>query len=72
LKVFAVNAVDNSTRNFAAFQGVAEQLNGTGSASASGSQPSQTDSTTGGALSLRVGGGASAVVALIAVAASLL
>jgi plastocyanin len=70
--VFAVNAVDNSTRNFAAFQGVAEQLNGTGSASASGSQPSQTDSTTGGALSLRVGGGASAVVALIAVAASLL
>jgi plastocyanin len=69
--VFAINAIDNSTRNFTAFQSVAEQLNGTGSAAASGAQPSQTGNT-GGALSLRVGGGASVVMALIAVAASLL
>jgi len=79
--VFAINAVDNSTRNFAAFQTLAEQLNGTasasgsasatGSASGSGAQASQTGST-GGALSLRVGGGTSVVMALIAVAASLL
>jgi len=70
--VFAVNAMDNTTRNFAAFQSLAEQLNGTGSASASGSgaQPSQTGNT-GGAFSLRVGG-ASVVMALIGVAASLL
>ncbi|KAJ7235878.1 Cupredoxin [Mycena haematopus] len=66
--VFSVNAVDNSTRNFAAFQSVAEQLNGTGAASGSAAAPSQA----GGALSLRVGGGAGVVMALIAVAASLL
>ncbi|KAF7339357.1 hypothetical protein MSAN_02149600 [Mycena sanguinolenta] len=67
--VFSVNAVDNSTRNFAAFQSVAEALNGTGAASASAPASSQ---TTGGALSLRVGGGAGVVMAIIAVAASLL
>jgi len=71
--VFAINAVDNSTRNFTAFQSVAEQLNGTASAAASGSgaSPSQTGSPSG-ALSLRVGSAASVVFALIAIAASLL
>jgi plastocyanin len=69
--VFSINAVDNSTRDFDAFKSVAESLNGTGSASGSGAAPSQTGNT-GGALSLRVGGGASVVMALIAVAASLL
>jgi len=64
--VFAVNAPDNSTRNFTAFQAVAEALNGTSAASAPAS------SQTGGALSLRVGGGAGVVMAIIAVAASLL
>ncbi|KAJ6519957.1 Cupredoxin [Mycena sanguinolenta] len=66
--VFAVNAADNSTRNFTAFQSVAEALNGTGAASASAPASSQT----GGALSLRVGGSAGVVMAIIAVAASLL
>lgn len=72
--VFAINAIDNSTHNFAAFQTLAEQLNGTasasGSATGSGAQPSQSGNT-GGAFSLRVGG-ASVVMALIGVAASLL
>ncbi|KAJ7170012.1 hypothetical protein C8R46DRAFT_1090836 [Mycena filopes] len=69
--VFAINAIDNSTRNFTAFQGVAELLNGTGTASGSGSSPSSTG-TTGGALSLRVGGGASVILTLVAIVASLL
>jgi plastocyanin len=72
--VFAINAIDSSARNFSAFQSLAEQLNGTASASGSGASPSATGAggTTGGALSVRVGGGASVVFALIAIAASLL
>jgi len=71
--VFSVNAVDNSTRNFAAFQSLAEQLNGTSAASsaASSAAPSSTGTSPSGALSIRVGG-AGIIVALIAVAASLL
>ncbi|KAJ7110078.1 hypothetical protein C8R44DRAFT_634301 [Mycena epipterygia] len=65
--VFAINAVNGSARDFSAFQALAEQLNGTATnASASGA----TD-TTGGALSLRVGG-ASALLTLVAIVASLL
>lgn len=72
--VFAINAIDNTTRNFAAFQALAEQVNGTASASgsasntASGAAPS--GSSTGGALSLR--GSSGLVLALVAVVASLL
>jgi plastocyanin len=81
--VFAINAVNGSARDFSAFQALAEQLNGTATnASTSGSaspsatntsgsaSPSATD-TTGGALSLRVGG-ASALLTLVAIVASLL
>jgi len=71
--VFAINAVDSSARNFSAFQGVAEQLNGTGTAAASGAAPTQSSpGAPGGALSLRVGSGAGVAFALIAIAASLL
>ncbi|KAK7064117.1 hypothetical protein R3P38DRAFT_3382780 [Favolaschia claudopus] len=68
--VFAINAVDNGTRSFTAFQNVAEQLNGTASGSAGA--PNQTGAPPNGALSLNIGGGASVVMALLAVAASLL
>jgi plastocyanin len=73
--VFAVNAVDNTTRNFAAFQSLAEQLNGTGtSASAAPSGSAGTGDNTGAASSLRAtGAGAVGVVfTLVAIAASLL
>ncbi|KAJ7786457.1 hypothetical protein B0H16DRAFT_1670558 [Mycena metata] len=71
--VFAVNAVDDGPRNFTAFQNVAEVLNGTiAGAIAAPSATGSTTGTTGGALSVRVSGGAGAVVALIAIAASLL
>jgi plastocyanin len=72
--VFAINAVDNSTRSYDAFVDVAKQLNGT--AAASGGSPSNTASgatasgNTGGALSLR--GSSGVVLALVAVVASLL
>lgn len=69
--VFAINAVNDSARDFSAFQALAEQLNGTASASASGSPAPSASNTTGGALSLRVGG-ASALLTLVAVVASLL
>jgi len=66
--VFSVNAIDNTSRSFAAFQSIAEQLNGTVAGNLAA--PSAT-STTGGALSIRAGS-AGFVVALIAITASLL
>ncbi|KAI0318493.1 hypothetical protein OF83DRAFT_1171065 [Amylostereum chailletii] len=46
--VFAINSVENSTRNFAAFQALAKELNGTGaSTSASSSAPASTQSASG-------------------------
>lgn len=74
--VFAINAVNGSARDFSAFQALAEQLNGTAtnastSGSASGSASPSATNTTGGALSLRVGG-ASALLTLVAIVASLL
>ncbi|KAJ7103395.1 hypothetical protein B0H15DRAFT_942852 [Mycena belliarum] len=69
--VFAINAVDASPRNFSAYQSLAKQLNGTKlSASASGSGAGA--APTGGALSLRVGSGASAMLTLLAIGAALL
>jgi len=70
--VFAINAVDTSARNFTAFQNVAEKLNGTVGALATPSDTPSSGNNTGGALSLRVGGGASVAFALIAMTASLL
>ncbi|KAJ6604784.1 hypothetical protein DFH09DRAFT_1257485 [Mycena vulgaris] len=78
--VFAINAVDNSTRNFAAYQSIAKQLNGTANGTTTNGTATNTSSTTdpsatppsGGALSLRVSGGASVIFTLVAIAASLL
>jgi len=67
--VFAINAADNTTHDFSAFQSVAEQLNGTGSASAS--TPSSTGNT-GSGVSLRSSSSVGVVVAIAAVFASLL
>ncbi|KAJ7706042.1 hypothetical protein B0H17DRAFT_1035391 [Mycena rosella] len=72
--VFSINAVDNSTHNFAAFQALAKQLNGTAANSSSiagNTTSSGSSTTTGGALSLRVGG-ASIIFTLVAIVASLL
>lgn len=72
--VFAINAVDSSPRNFTAYQAVAEKLNGTaaGAISSPSGTPSGGNDNTSGALSLRVGGGASVAFAFLAIAASLL
>ncbi|KAG6820384.1 hypothetical protein H0H93_001355 [Arthromyces matolae] len=66
--VFAVNPVQDSTRNFTAFQNVAEALNGT--ATASSASPSATSSPNG-ATSLHIGSAGFALV-LSAVIATLL
>lgn len=44
--VFAINAVADSNRSFAAFQQLAIQLNGTGASSASGSSSGASPSST--------------------------
>ncbi|KAJ7070903.1 hypothetical protein C8F01DRAFT_1108287 [Mycena amicta] len=67
--VFSINAVDNTTRNFAAFQALAEQLNGTAAAA---SPSASATGTTGAASSLRASSGAGFALALVAVAASFL
>lgn len=72
--VFAINAVADSNRSFAAFQELAIQLNGTGSGSASGSgsgaSPSSTQPSGAGsayAINALVGlGTVAAVMSLIA------
>jgi hypothetical protein len=68
--VFAINAVESSPRNFAAFQSLAKQLNGTNattSASASSSAPSPS-STTSGALAQFGGSAIATVLGSLAVA----
>lgn len=50
--VFAINSDESGPRNFTAFQNVAEQLNGTASASA----PSASQTKNNGAMSIRMGG----------------
>ncbi|KAJ7492492.1 hypothetical protein FB451DRAFT_1022358 [Mycena latifolia] len=69
--VFAINAVDSSPRNFSAFQSIAKQLNGTATTTTN-SSASSPSATTGGALSLRISGGASVIFTLVAIVASLL
>jgi hypothetical protein len=65
--VFSVNSDESSQRNFTAFQNLAEQLNGTSTATASGS------AQTGAAVpSIRISGIASVTLILGAALASLL
>jgi plastocyanin len=70
--VFAINPDEQGERNFAAFQGVAEAINGT--AALANADPVPTDSAAdaaeGGAMSARVGG--AGVVAVVAILATLL
>jgi len=68
--VFAINSDESSQRNFAAFQNLAEQLNGTAAVTASGS--TQTGSSTNAAApSVRISGIAGVAVVLGVVFASL-
>ncbi|KAF8078487.1 hypothetical protein FPV67DRAFT_1465429 [Lyophyllum atratum] len=64
--VFAINAVENSERNFTAFQNVAKAINGT--AAAQSAAPTSTSPAGNGAVSVRMGGAgfALAVAAVIA------
>ncbi|KIJ63263.1 hypothetical protein HYDPIDRAFT_29525 [Hydnomerulius pinastri MD-312] len=64
--VFAVNAVASGPNNFAAFQALAMQLNGTGSSTSAGSSPTQTGSN-GGAAKISTSRGAGAAVSLAGV-----
>jgi len=67
--VFAINSDEQGERNFAAFQGVAEAINGT--AALQSADPVPTDAPAGnGATSVRIGG--AGVVAVVAILASLL
>jgi hypothetical protein len=68
--VFAINSDESSQRNFAAFQNLAEQLNGTAAVTASGS--TQTGSSTNAAApSMRISGIAGVAVVLGVMFASL-
>ncbi|KAF7303311.1 hypothetical protein MKEN_01295200 [Mycena kentingensis (nom. inval.)] len=69
--IFAINAVDNTTRNFAAFKALAQQLNGTGT-SASAAPSGSAAGDAGAASTIRPTGAAGVVLALVAIAASLL
>jgi plastocyanin len=66
--VFAINSDESSGRNFAAFQALAKELNGTTSSNSTGSSNGTTtnsgNTNTGGAIPNSVGGGL--VIALIA------
>lgn len=60
--VFAANAVDSGPNNFTAFQALAEQLNGTTSASGSAV------SSTNGAMSMKSSRGAGVALSFVALA----
>jgi plastocyanin len=69
--VFSINSDEQGERNFAAFQGVAQAINGT--AALANADPVPTDSTAAdasGAMSARIGG--AGVVAVVAILATLL
>ena len=68
--VFAINSDEQGQRNFAAFQGVAEAINGTAALQNSDPVATDTPSTESGALSVKVGG--AGVVAFVAFLAMLL
>jgi len=67
--VFAINSDEQGERNFAAFQGVAQAINGT-AAAANAPAPTETSADANGAMSPRIGG--AGVVAVVAILASLL
>jgi plastocyanin len=67
--VFSINSDEQGERNFAAFQGVAQAINGT--AAAANANPTETTAAdASGAMSPRIGG--AAVVAVVAILATLL
>jgi len=65
--VLAINAVNESARNFSAFQALAEQLNGTATSASASTSPSSTGAPSG-ALSLRI----PSILTLVAIVATLL
>jgi plastocyanin len=67
--VFAINAVENSDRNFTAFQNVAKAINGT--AAAQSAAPTSTSPAGNGAVSVRMGGAGFALAVAAVVAAFL-
>ncbi|KAF5377654.1 hypothetical protein D9615_005287 [Tricholomella constricta] len=67
--VFAINPVENSERNFTAFQNIAKAINGT--AAAQNADPTSTAPADNGAVSVRMGG-ATVALAVVAVVASFL
>jgi len=67
--VFAINSDEQGERNFAAFQGVAQAINGT-AAAANAPAPTETTASASGAMSVRIGG--AGVVAVVAILATLL
>jgi len=67
--VFAINAVENSERNFTAFQNVAKAINGT--AAAQNAAPTSTAPAGSGAVSVRVGGAGFALAVAVVVSAFL-
>jgi hypothetical protein len=68
--VFAINSVETSARNFAAFQKVAEAINGTALAAVGPSAPST--GSTSAARSVKLGGAASVSIFLAALVGSIL
>jgi plastocyanin len=67
--VFAVNSDEQGERSYAAFQNVAEAVNGT-AAQANAPAPTETTAAASGAMSVRIGG--AGVVAVVAMLATLL
>lgn len=69
--ISAINSVESSARNFAAFQNVAKALNGTSAASTAPNTTTTTTTGSNGAIPVRMGG-AGSIVAVIAIVAILL
>jgi plastocyanin len=68
--VFAINSDEQGERNYAAFQGVAQAINGTAALANADPAPTDAPADASGAMSARVGG--AGVVALVAILATLL
>jgi plastocyanin len=68
--VFSINSDEQGERNFAAFQGVAEAINGTAALANADPTPTDGAADSSGAMSVRIGG--AGVVAVVAILATLL
>jgi hypothetical protein len=68
--VFAINSDEQGERNYAAFQGVAQAINGTAALANADPVPTETAAADSGAMSVRIGG--AGVVAVVAFLATLL